>query len=179
MMLGIYEIVVPTAAWDIPNMATRSGKKESAQASALAIAERLSRLLGSGSERQWTKDAGVSPSFFSNLRGTPTKPPSDPSVDQLRQVLGAKGVSLSEFFLPEAEGKVMRVPTTQAVEKAFADALGTLPSRAADRPRYLAEVVAGVLGLPEGLPATQNDQDQKAEDDRVEAVPPRAATSGK
>lgn len=178
-MLGIYEIAGPVHAWDMPVMATRPDKKESAQRSALKIAEWLGKIGGAMSERQWTKEAKVSPSFFSNLRGTPTKPPSDPSVDQLRQVLNVQDVTLPEFFLPEGKGRIVRAPTKQAVEQAFEDALKRLPSKAADRPRYLAEAVAGVLGLPEGLPAIESGEDHSAEGDQEEAAPPRVATTRK
>lgn len=180
MMLGIYEIAPASSVWDIPNVASRLDKKESAQRSARAIAVGLERVRGADySERQWTIDAGVSPSFFSNLRGTPSKPPSDPSVDQLRQVLNVKQITLAEFFLDEARGRLSVVPKRQAVEQAFADALASMPSRAADRPRYLVEVVAGLLELPEGLPTTQADVDLAGQDDLEEAAPPRRATKRK
>jgi hypothetical protein len=176
-MLGINEMARYKRLWDIPYMASRPDKKESAQRSALTIAERLEDVKPSDlSERQWTQKAGVSPSFFSNLRGTPTKPPSDPSVDQLRQVLRVVRVSLAEFFLPEADGALARAPSRRAVEQAIADALPSLPSKAADRARYLAEVVAGVLALPSGLQATPDAEDQQALDAPEEGVLPRAAT---
>lgn len=99
-------------------MSKTVGKKERAQASALKIADKLSRLLKEkDSERQWTKDAGVSPSFFSNLRGTPTKPPSDPSVDVLRQVLSAREMTLAEFFVDEARGRVEKATRESSVDQ--------------------------------------------------------------
>lgn len=157
-------------------MAKRLDKKESAQRSALAIAERLAAIPRNISERQWTMDAGVSPSFFSNLRGTPTKPPSDPSVDQLRQILSVRGVTLSEFFLPEASSRVVRVPTQRDVERAFERALAGLPAKQSARPAYLASVVAGALGLPASLPPTEDEADRSEVGAPEEVAPPREAT---
>lgn len=179
MMLGIYEIAPRPLAWDIPNMASNPDRKENAQRSALEIADRLLGLKGDVSERQWTIEAEVSPSFFSNLRGTPTKPPSDPSVDQLRRVLRARDVTLPEFFFPEAQGRLARMPTRQVAEKAIADALKEMPAKKADQPRYLLQAVQALLRLPATLPPTQDGEDHQAEADPEEATPPRSATNSK
>lgn len=130
-------------------MADKTDKKASAQLSALTIAARLAQNPHPISERQWTKDAEVSPSFFSNLRGTPTKPPSDPSVDQLRKVLSVRGLSLAEFFLAESRGKLARVPTKQALERALADVWEGLPKGRDRQIAYVAENVLRALQLPE------------------------------
>ena len=82
-------------------MTARPDKKNLAEASARAIAERFRRLglpERFRSERQWVEAAGVSSSFFTNLRGNETKPPSDPSVGNLRRVLEAGGTSRPQFF---------------------------------------------------------------------------------
>lgn len=157
LMLGIYEIAVGTVPWDIRGMAVTSDKKESAQQSALTIAERLAQNPHPISERQWTKEAEVSPSFFSNLRGTPTKPPSDPSIDQLRKILRVRGISLSEFFLPEAHGALAKAPTKQALEQALADVWEGLPKGKSRQITFVAESVLRALGLPENAAATQGE----------------------
>lgn len=143
--------------WDISNMVERTDKQESARLSALTIAARLAQAPHPISERQWTIDAGVSPSFFSNLRGTPTKPPSDPSVDQLRRVLRVRGMNLAEFFLPEAHGRLSRVPTKRELEQALADVWEGLPKDKNRRIAFVAESVLLALGLPGTSVATQDE----------------------
>jgi hypothetical protein len=178
-MLGINEIAGFSRVWDIPNMATTPEKKERAQASALAIAKKLANFPPGPSERQWTIDAGVNNSWFSNLRGTPTKPPSDPSIDSLRAILDARGVTLAEFFLDEAQGRVARIPNRQALERAILDALPQLPGKSLARAQYLVQVVAGVLALPpdrEAIPAAQDSEDMA---DLEATAPRRAATKRK
>lgn len=161
-MLGIYEIAVERCPWDIPNMANPSDKQESARLSALTIAARLAQNPHPISERQWTKDAEVSPSFFSNLRGTPTKAPSDPSVDQLRKVLRVRGMNLSEFFLAESYGRVMRAPTIQELEQALADVWEGLPKDKNRRISFVAESVLRALGLPESAISKQVEDSSAA-----------------
>ena len=92
----------------------KPGKKQRAESSARAIAARLEAMglpPAFRSERQWIGAAGVSSSFFTNLRGSDNKPPSDPSIGNLRLILEAGGSSLPEFFLDEAKGRVVRPPT--------------------------------------------------------------------
>lgn len=152
-------------------------KKQEAEALALAIAERLKALQPElWSERHWADKAGVSASFFSNLRGTPTKPPSVPSVKQLADVLAAVNVSLSEFFLPDARGKVGRVPSEQALERRLSMALVELPKKPADRLPYLLDTVLGVLGLPGNQRAIQRADPTAAGGAHEEDAPPLAAT---
>lgn len=136
--------------WESARMAANTERKRGAQDSALAIARKLETLRPQDmSERQWTIAAGVSPSFFSNLRGTPTKPPSDPSVDQLRKVLRVAGVTLSEFFLSEAAGRLLASPSRQVLEQAFGDVWAGLPSEQDRQIAYLAETALRALGLPD------------------------------
>lgn len=158
-------------------MAARPGKKQIAEQRALLIASRLAPYLRKKpSERQWTIDAGVSPSFFSNLRGTPTKPPSEPSVGVLGDVLAAVGVTLSEFFLPESRARVAPVPTRQELERAIGEALEQLPKKAVDRPQYLAEAVLKILALPPDRPATLSGAVSEETDAPEEGALPRVAT---
>ena len=162
--------------WDMAGMA-KVDKKERARKSALHIADKLERLdHGHPSARQWLIAAGVSGSFLTNMRGTPTKAPADPSVDQLRRVLHAANLTLPEFFLDEARGRVVRVPTKQALEEALVDAFPQMPRRAEDRSSYLAQVVLDALGLPADRPATPDIEPLTPEADRVEGVPPAVAT---
>lgn len=152
-------------------------KKQEAEALALAIAERLKSLQPElWSERHWADKAGVSASFFSNLRGTPTKPPSVPSVKQLADVLKVVNVTLSEFFLPDARGRVGRVPSEQALERRLSMALVELPKKPADRLPYLLDTVLGVLGLPGSQQAIQSGGRTAVADAHEEDAPPLAAT---
>lgn len=161
-------------------MAANPKKKVEAEKSALSIAQRLAALKPEKvSERQWTKDAGVSPSFFSNLRGTPTKPPSDPSVYNLREVLRVRGLTLAEFFVPEAQGRLARRPSQQDIERALIEALEELPAKRDARAAYLAEVVQGLLALPADLPTTEAEAANSEPGDLGEAALPRAATTQK
>lgn len=159
-------------------MADKVERKARAERSALAIAERLARLRPPElTERQWCAQAGVSPSFFSNLRGTPTKPPSDPSVDGIRSVLDVIGMTPAEFFALEPGAGVITVPSVRALEQAIADALPGMPLRTDRRAQYLAEAVSRVLALPPDRPATSGETSPPATDDPAEAAPPRAATN--
>ena len=160
-------------------MAARSDKKSLAEASARGIAERLRRMgvpERYRSERQWVEAAGVSSSFFTNLRGNDTKPPSDPSVGNLRLVLEAGGTSLPEFFLEESEGRLVRPPTRSELEAAFRDALDDLPARKERRAEFLASVVEQLLRLPQSRPASRAGEDAAAADAREADAPARRAT---
>lgn len=175
-MLGIYEMATRGLPWDTAGMA-RADKKERAAQSALRIADKLNGVdHGHPSVRQWLMAAGVSNSFLTNMRGTPTKGPADPSVDQLRQVLKMANLSLPEFFLEEGRGRVIQAPTKQALEEALADAMPQLPRRVEDRPSYLAQVVLDALALPADRPATHGSAEPKAEDDRATDALPAVAT---
>lgn len=160
-------------------MAARSDKKDVAEASAKAIAARF-RKIGVPekfrSERQWVEAAGVSSSFFTNLRGSDTKPPSDPSVGNLRLVLEAGGSSIPEFLADEANGKLVRPPTRPELEAAFRDALDALPARRERRAEYLASVVEQLLRLPKSRPASRAGEDEGGKADRAAAAPARRAT---
>jgi hypothetical protein len=178
-MLEIYQIAIRAPSWDISTMVARSDKKDLAEASARAIARRF-RELGLPerfrSERQWVEAAGVSSSFFTNLRGSDTKPPSDPSVGNLRLVLEAGGSSIPEFLADEANGRLVRPPTRPELEAAFRDALDDLPARRERRAEYLASVVESLLRLPQGRPASKAGADAPSEGDRKAAAPARRAT---
>jgi hypothetical protein len=160
-------------------MAARSDKKNLAEASARGIAARF-RALGLPerfrSERQWVEKAGVSSSFFTNLRGSETKAPSDPSVGNLRLVLEAGGSSIPEFFADEAQGRLVSPPTRPELEAALRDALDALPARKERRAEYLASVVESLLRLPRNRPASRGGAAADAAGDREAAAPARRAT---
>jgi hypothetical protein len=160
-------------------MVARSDKKDLAEASARGIAERFRR---NGiperfrSERQWVEASGVSSSFFTNLRGSESKAPSDPSVGNLRLVLEAGGSSIPEFFLEEAQGRLVRPPTRSELEAAFRDALDDLPARRERRAEYLASVVESLLRLPQSRRASPDAETKQGEGAREAAAPARRAT---
>lgn len=175
--MGIYEIGALSAAWDTRVM-VKAEKKQEAEAFAREIARRLDAVRPPHwNEKNWTEIAGVSPSFFSNLRGTKSKPPSVPSVKLLADLLAAADVTLAEFFLPDALGRVVRMPNEQDAERRLTAALVQLPRKPADRVPYLLRTLRGVLGLPAGLPATQNVAAMKEAADPEEGALPRSATS--
>lgn len=157
-------------------MAERTEKKLESERLALEIARRLTKLKPElFSEAQWLAEAEVSPSFFSNMRGTPTKPPSVPSVENLSKVLKVANVTLSEFFLPDARGKVALAPTVQELEQALRYALMSLPKKPSDRPAFLLEALQGVLGLPAGRPSKSDDGEPIEAGDPEAIALPRAA----
>lgn len=140
----------------------KEAKKAASKASALDIYRRLMALkeaTGDGrSNNKWATEAGVNTSFFTNI-GAGTKEPSDPAVNNLRLILDAINSSLPEFFLHEAQGRVVAAPTRQALEKAFVEALPDLPRNADARASYLASTVLQLLGLPENRPAKFDKSD--------------------
>jgi hypothetical protein len=160
-ILGIYEMACPIDVWDISSMGTKTDKKKLAERRALAIARHLAALRPADlTERQWCIAAGVSSSFFSNLRGTPDKPPSEPTIGNLRSILDVVGITLPEFFADEARGRLVSMPNGQALEQALRDALPGLPKDQDRQLQYLYATVADVLELPSGTPAiAANEQD--------------------
>lgn len=164
--------------WDIFPMASNSDKKAAAELRARALHARLMALprpREDYSNNDWTAEAGVSTSFFTNMQGR-SKPASEPSVGNLRLVLEAVGSTLPEFFADEAQGRLIARPTRQELEQAIADALPGLPKQADKRPGYLAEAVLNVLALPKSRPATAESGDRPAADDPATAAPPPAST---
>lgn len=169
------------ALWDISHMAVRPGKKSESEARARAIYQRLMQIdrPEGMSNNDWAKRAGVNTSFFTQLKGNDNKPPSEPSIGNLRLVLESVGSSIPEFFVDEARGRLVQAKSQQDVEQAFEDALREMPPKAADRPQYLAKVVGALLGLPASLPATSSLEGDSATGDQAAAAPPRRATKKK
>lgn len=76
----------------------------------------------------------------------------NPTISVLMPLAEAMETDLSIFGLSEPE----IVTTVSELQRAIAEALPNLPSRGLDRQaRYLAEVVADTLGLPQDQPASQ------------------------
>lgn len=158
-------------------MAKAPKKKEEAQVRAAELAERLALIKPDDlTERQWCIQAGVSSSFFSNLRGTPTKPPSEPSIGNLREILRIADITLPAFFADEAQGRLVLAPSEQALEEAFRDALPLMPKTGDRRAKYLVEVVGRLLRLPEDRLSIHANEDGPGGGDRGEGTPLRATT---
>lgn len=100
------------------------------------------------SNNEWTRRAKVNTSFFTNLKNG-----SEPSVGNLRAILTVVGVSLPEFFVNEAEGRLVKTPTAEQLEAAIGAVLPGLPRNPDKRAQYLAEAVQSVLELPVGTPS--------------------------
>ena len=128
------------------------------------------------SGNDWTRQAGVSTSYFTNMQGV-SKPASEPGVVRLREVLGVLGLSLSEFFLDEAQGRVVRAPDEQALEQAFRDALAgvKLPANPDARASFLASTVRQILGLPAPRPARKSKRQSAPGEPPAKAAPATTA----
>lgn len=165
--------------WNIFPMASNPEKKAEAEKRAQEICRRLLALRDERepnlSNNDWTKRAGVSTSFFTNMQGK-RKPASEPSIGNLRAVLEAIGSSLPEFFAGEAEGRLVHPPTQPALEQALADAWDELPRQQVARVAYLASTVRKLLELPERRAATADSPDDGGQGGREEASPIQSAT---
>lgn len=159
-------------AWDMSSVMSRAAKKAESEQRAVRLYAMLMALKPANlTERQWTKKAGVSGSFFTNLKGG-----SEPSIGLLRQVLNAVGVSLPEFFVQEAEGRLVQAPNEQELAAAIERVLPGLPLAADKRAEFLASTVSGVLRLPASMRTRIANDDSAESADPVEAAPTRAAT---
>lgn len=153
-MLEIYQIAVRhRPRLSLAEMTDRGSKKEESEKRARILYARLLRLKPRDlSERQWTIKAGVSSSFFTNLRDKA----AEPSVGNLRAVLEAVGSSLPEFFAAESGGRLYAVPSEQELETVFDAVLPGLPAERDRQAAYLASSVAGVLGLHPSVRANKS-----------------------
>lgn len=172
-MMEIYQIAQPIPLWDIPGMAARAGKKKDAERRAQAMYGRLMALKPDDlSERQWLIQAGVSSSFFTNLKAG-----SEPSVGNLRLVLEAIGLTLPEFFAAEAKGRLAEVPSEQALASLIDRLLPRLPSVEPDkRSEFLASTLLGVFGLPATMRASAANDYSPAEAGHEATAPSPAPT---
>lgn len=159
-------------------MAANPGKKLEAEKRAKVLYKRLMALPLNPpmSNNDWTKKAGVSTSFFTNLQGN-KKRASEPSIGNLRLVLEAAGTTVPEFFIHEAEGRLIQRPSKQALAQAIRDAMPGLPHSASKRPEYLAQAVLDVLALPAVLEPTVRASGGRAEPGPEAGSPPLAATN--
>lgn len=156
--LDIYQMEAGPLPCDIFPMSAAPDKKAEAERSARDIYRRLMALDRPKelSNNKWTDAAGVSTSFFTNMQGE-TKSASNPSVHNLRLILKQVGVTLPEFFLDEARGRLAQVPTKQALEQALADVWEGLPKDKNRQIAFVAENVLRALRLPETLATSEGE----------------------
>jgi hypothetical protein len=161
--LEIYQIDEQAVPCDIFPMSASSSKKAEAERSAREIYRKLMAIERPKdlSNNRWTAAAGVSTSFFTNMQGE-TKPASNPSVHNLRLILAQVGMTLPEFFLSEARGRLMRVPTKRELEQALDDVWEGLPKDRNKRIAFVAESVLRALELPENKAATADESSNAA-----------------
>jgi hypothetical protein len=172
-MMEIYQIARPCLPWDIGSMASREGKKVAAEQRARALYARLMKLKPDDlSERQWAIKAGVSSSFFTNLRDKG----SEPSIGNLRDVLKAIGMTIPEFFAAEAEGRLVKALSEQELVAAFASVLPGLPKEEGRHAEYLAATLSDVLELPPSMRSSMTIGDPPDSGDRGAIVPSRLPT---
>lgn len=144
-------------------MAAKANKKALSEARAIALAERLVALKPDDlSERQWCIKAGLSTSFFSNLRGTPTKRPSEPSIGNLQDILEAAGSSLVEFYgapLPSPW-----LPKPETLNEMLTGAAHTAPEilSTPDGILALSHALFGSLELLAEMPSKEDSEDYRA-----------------
>lgn len=177
LMLEIYQMATACVPCDIFPMAIKPDKKADAERRARAIYERLMQVRPAElSNNQWTTKAGVSTSFFTNLQGN-NKPASEPSIGNLRAVVNAAGLTLSEFFLDEARGRVVRRPTRRELEQALASIWEGLPANPDMQPAYVAQNLLPALGLPERPDSSEDGSTSSDSGDPAGGAPARPATS--
>lgn len=157
-------------------MLGKAEKKAAAERRALEINDRLMDLKPTDlSEAQWCKRAGVSGSFFTNMRGKKGSPPSEPSLKNLIAVLDVINVTLPEFFLREGQGRVIPNPPEEDTVAAYRDLIQRLPKGADAGARFLNRNVRKLLGLPPG-PRLADPELGLEGDAPEEAAPVRSAT---
>jgi hypothetical protein len=125
-------------------MTDNSAKLKTSALRAKAIYDRLMALPRPEgmSNNEWAKKAMVNTSFFTNVRNG-----SEPSVGNLQAVLRAVDVTLPEFFLHDAKGRLVARPTQAELEAAIRAVLPGLPKDQDRQAEYLAEAVGAVLEL--------------------------------
>jgi transcriptional regulator with XRE-family HTH domain len=102
---------------------------------------------GAFSQRGLSRSAGLNrDAVYDILNGRN----ENPTVSHLAALADAMGEDLSIFGLTTPE----IVTNVAELERAIAEALPSLPSRPEKQARYLAEVVAAELGLPQDREAT-------------------------
>lgn len=156
-MLEIYQIAGGGVVCDNFLMAATIDKKAEAEANARRLYQKLMALKPEGlSNNEWTRRAGVSTSFFTNMMGV-TKSASEPTVGNLRRILEAIDKTLPEFFLDEGKGRLHRAPGEQEIAQALHDVWDGLPEQKDRQIAYLAAVLTRALALPELEPSTQDN----------------------
>jgi transcriptional regulator with XRE-family HTH domain len=124
------------------------------------------------SNNVWAFRAGVNSSFFVNMRKG-----SEPSVASLRKVLNVVGVSLSEFFADESEGRMIAAPDVEFLSELLETLLANAPRRQDRRAAFLAEALSQALALPSNLRAKTSIPDSTDEAEQGSHSEARSATS--
>ena len=159
-------------------MAGKEQKKSMAEARATEIANRLERIRPQGlTDRQWCLRAGVSPSFFANLKGTASKRPSEPSVGNLRSMLRVVNTTLPDFFADEAEGRSAVLPTAEELELHIRELLPRMPWDPDKFARMLAQGLSLAIGLPAAHATTPANPDPTDPEEQPEDAQAPAANT--
>jgi hypothetical protein len=99
--------------------------------------------------RQWTIQADVSASFFTDV-----KKGIDPSIGRVERAVNAIGLTLVDFFEGRLPADVVS-SNDEALVHALRVAIQDMPRGSADnRAQYLAEYLSTALGLPQEQLAT-------------------------
>lgn len=142
------------------------------QAATSGIGSRLGALLAGAkpadlSERQWCLKAGVSTSFFTDIRkGTV------PSIDKVERMANAAGQSLAEFVTGASPERVSEQELRRAILDAFP--LPSVPPE--QQASYLADIVLKILALPPSRHPSQAVVANDAKADSAKGAPPRGST---
>lgn len=93
--------------------------------------------------RQWTIQADVSGSFFTDVKNG-----IDPSIGRVERVVNAIGLSLVDFFEGRLPADVV-ASSDETLVQTLRVAIQDMPRGSADkRAQYLAEYLSTALGLP-------------------------------
>ena len=175
-MLEIYQMAEMKMPCQVGDMALGAGKKAEAEQRSRVLYARLMALKPDDlSERAWLRNAGVNSSFFSNLRNKG----AEPTIGNLRAVLEAIGLTIPEFFVSEAQGRLFPAPSEQELTEAIRRVLPGLPATTPSsdrRAEYLAATVLDVLGLPRNMRATQPSESSDEKDAGEEGSKPQTST---
>lgn len=137
------------------------------QAAMSGIGSRLDALLTRAkpadlSERQWCLKAGVSTSFFTDVRKGAV-----PSIDKVERMANAVGQSLAEFV----SGGPQKGVNGARLQKAILDAFPLPPLPFDQQAGYLADVVLDILGLPPTQTTSPTNDAMPLAADNAEGAP--------
>ena len=130
------------------------------------------RPAGARSQRGLAREAGLDrDSVYDIIQGRN----KNPSIRVLAALAKAMGNDLSVFGIAIRS----EAPSAVELEQAILESLPEMPRRGSweRKASFLAEAVAGALGLPPGPPANQHASDHPPEPGRAIAAPPPSPTS--